>query len=46
VTPEQQADDVYRLLAALGGGPAEVFGNSGGAVAGLALVRLAAPDSR
>jgi clorobiocin/coumermycin A biosynthesis protein CloN7/CouN7 len=38
VTPEQQADDVYRLLAALGGEPADVFGSSGGAVVGLALV--------
>jgi clorobiocin biosynthesis protein CloN7 len=38
VTPELQADDVHRLLAALGGEPAYVFGSSGGAVAGLALV--------
>jgi clorobiocin biosynthesis protein CloN7 len=38
VTPEQQADDVHRLLAALGGEPAHVFGSSGGAVVGLALV--------
>ena len=38
VTPEQQADDVHRLLAALGGAPADVFGSSGGAVAGLALI--------
>lgn len=38
VTPGQQADDVHRLLAVLGGGPAQVFGSSGGAVAGLALV--------
>src|SRR5487761_1431900 len=38
VTPEQQADDVYRLLSALGGEPAYVFGSSGGAVVGLALV--------
>ncbi len=38
VTPEQQAGDVHRLLAALGGEPAYVFGSSGGAVAGLALV--------
>src|SRR5215467_3873306 len=32
VTPEQQADDVHRLLTALGSGPADVFGSSGGAV--------------
>ncbi len=38
VTPEQQADDVHRLLSALGGGPADIFGSSGGAVVGLALV--------
>jgi pimeloyl-ACP methyl ester carboxylesterase len=38
VTPGQQADDVHRLLAALGGGPASVFGSSGGATVGLALV--------
>jgi pimeloyl-ACP methyl ester carboxylesterase len=38
VTPEQQADDVHRLLSALGGEPADVFGSSGGAVVGLALV--------
>jgi clorobiocin/coumermycin A biosynthesis protein CloN7/CouN7 len=38
VTPEQQADDVDRLLSVLGGGRAHVFGSSGGAVVGLALV--------
>jgi clorobiocin/coumermycin A biosynthesis protein CloN7/CouN7 len=43
VTPEQQADDVHRLLGALGGGPADVFGSSGGATVGLALV-TAHPD--
>jgi len=43
VTPQQQADDVHRLLSALGGEPADVFGSSGGAVVGLALV-TAHPD--
>lgn len=43
VTPEQQAGDVDRLLSVLGGGPAYVFGSSGGAVVGLALV-TAHPD--
>ena len=43
VTPELQADDVHRLVSALGGGPADVFGSSGGAVVGLALV-TAHPD--
>jgi clorobiocin biosynthesis protein CloN7 len=38
ITPEQQADDVHRLLSEFGGGPADVFGSSGGAVVGLALV--------
>jgi pimeloyl-ACP methyl ester carboxylesterase len=38
LTPEQQADDVHRLLSALGGERAYVFGSSGGAVVGLALV--------
>jgi clorobiocin biosynthesis protein CloN7 len=38
VTPEQQADDVHHLLAELGDGPAQIFGSSGGAVVGLALV--------
>ncbi len=38
VTPAQQACDVHRLLSALGGEPAHVFGSSGGAVVGLALV--------
>jgi pimeloyl-ACP methyl ester carboxylesterase len=43
VTPAQQADDVHRLLSALGGGPADVLGSSGGALLGLALV-TAHPD--
>jgi clorobiocin/coumermycin A biosynthesis protein CloN7/CouN7 len=43
ITPEQQADDVHRLISALGVGPAQVFGSSGGAVVGLALV-TAHPD--
>jgi clorobiocin/coumermycin A biosynthesis protein CloN7/CouN7 len=43
VTPEQQASDVHRLLSVLGGEPAHVFGSSGGAVVGLALV-TAHPD--
>jgi clorobiocin biosynthesis protein CloN7 len=43
VTPEQQAEDVHRLLSVLGSQPADVFGSSGGAVVGLALV-TAHPD--
>jgi pimeloyl-ACP methyl ester carboxylesterase len=37
-TPEQHADDVHRLIAALDAGPVDIFGSSGGAVTGLALV--------
>jgi pimeloyl-ACP methyl ester carboxylesterase len=36
--PDLLADDVRRVLEAVGGGPAHVFGSSGGAVTGLALV--------
>lgn len=38
LTPEQQADDVHRLLNVLDSGPVDVFASSGGAVVGLALV--------
>lgn len=38
VTPEIQADDLALLVDALGGGKADVFASSGGAVAGLAFV--------
>ena len=37
-TPELRADDVAAIIDALGAGPADVFGSSGGAVTGLALV--------
>jgi pimeloyl-ACP methyl ester carboxylesterase len=37
VTPEVEADDLADIIDAVGGGPADVFGSSGGAVAGLAL---------
>jgi len=43
LTPQQQADDVHRLLDALGSGPVDIFASSGGAVVGLALV-TAHPD--
>ncbi len=36
--PEEHADDLHRLIAALDSGPVEIFGSSGGAVVGLALV--------
>jgi pimeloyl-ACP methyl ester carboxylesterase len=37
VTPEVEADDLASIIDAVGGGPADVFGTSGGAVAALAL---------
>jgi pimeloyl-ACP methyl ester carboxylesterase len=37
VTPEVQADDLAQLINTVGGGPADVFASSGGAVAALAL---------
>ncbi|GIH67911.1 alpha/beta fold hydrolase [Sphaerimonospora thailandensis] len=37
-TPELHADDLHRLITALGGGPVDIFASSGGAVNGLALV--------
>ncbi|HET9973442.1 MAG TPA: alpha/beta hydrolase [Streptosporangiaceae bacterium] len=46
ITPEQQAEDVHRLLSALGRGPADIFGSSGGAVVGLALVTAHPADVR
>jgi pimeloyl-ACP methyl ester carboxylesterase len=36
--PEQNADDLHRIVEALGCGPVEMFANSGGAVGALALV--------
>lgn len=42
-TPETQAEDVHAVIQALGAGPVEMFGSSGGAVAALALV-TAHPD--
>lgn len=37
-TPEQNAEDVHRIIDALGVGPVEMFASSGGAVVALALV--------
>lgn len=44
--PRQHADDLHRLVAALGVGPVEIFGSSGGAVDGLALVETHPEDVR
>jgi pimeloyl-ACP methyl ester carboxylesterase len=37
-TPDEHADDLHRLIAALSAGPVDVFASSGGAVNALALV--------
>ena len=37
-TPEEHADDISRLIAALGAGPVDLFASSGGAINALALV--------
>ncbi|MDY7232180.1 alpha/beta fold hydrolase [Hyalangium rubrum] len=39
-TPDQHADDLHRLIDALGAGPVDIFASSGGAVNALALVAL------
>ena len=39
-TTEEQADDVHRLILALDARPVDIFGSSGGAVNGLALVAM------
>lgn len=45
-TPEQHAEDLDRLIAALGAGPVELFASSGGAVNALALVAKHPEDVR
>jgi pimeloyl-ACP methyl ester carboxylesterase len=37
-TPDEHADDLHRLIAAIGAGPVDVFASSGGAVNALELV--------
>jgi pimeloyl-ACP methyl ester carboxylesterase len=44
--PETQAGDLHALIEALGAGPVEVFGSSGGAITGLALVTAHPDDVR
>ena len=44
-TPEQQAEDLHRLIGELGG-PVDLFGSSGGAVTGLHLVSAYPGDVR
>ena len=43
---EQHADDIHRVIEAVGGGPVDLFGSSGGAVTGLALVTRHPGDVR
>ncbi len=45
-TPQQHADDLHRIIAAIGGGPVDVFASSGGAVNALALVAAHPDDVR
>ena len=46
ITPEIQADDVHRVIEAVGGGPVDLFASSGGAVVALALIAKYPGDVR
>jgi len=46
VTPDDHADDLHRLIGALGAGPVDLFATSGGAVNALALVARHPEDVR
>lgn len=45
-TPEQHADDLHRVIAAVGRGPVDLFASSGGAINALALVAAHPEDVR
>jgi len=45
-TPDEHADDLHRLIRALGAGPVDMFASSGGAVNALALVSRHPQDVR
>jgi pimeloyl-ACP methyl ester carboxylesterase len=45
-SPRMNAEDVHRVIEAIGGGPVDIFGSSGGAVTGLALVTTYPDDVR
>jgi pimeloyl-ACP methyl ester carboxylesterase len=45
-TPDEHADDVHRIIEALGAGPVDLFASSGGAVNALALVARHPDDVR
>jgi pimeloyl-ACP methyl ester carboxylesterase len=46
ITPEVQADDVHRIIEAVGGRPVDLFASSGGAVVALALISKYPDDVR
>ena len=46
VTPEVHADDLHRLIQAIGSGPVDLFASSGGAVNALALISRHPEDVR
>ena len=46
VTPQMHASDLHRVIAALGVGPVDAFGSSGGATNGLALLAAHPDDVR
>jgi pimeloyl-ACP methyl ester carboxylesterase len=46
ITPEIQADDVHRVIEAIGGGPVDLFASSGGAIVALALIAQHPNDVR
>jgi pimeloyl-ACP methyl ester carboxylesterase len=45
-TPDEHADDLHRIISALGAGPVDLFASSGGAVNALALVAKHPEDVR
>jgi pimeloyl-ACP methyl ester carboxylesterase len=45
-TPDSTADDVHAVIEAIGGGPVDLFGSSGGAITALALVARHPNDVR
>jgi pimeloyl-ACP methyl ester carboxylesterase len=45
-TPDQHADDLHRVIQAIGGGPVDLFASSGGATNALALVARHPEDVR
>ena len=46
ITPDDHADDIHRVIQAIGGGPVDLFASSGGAVNALALVAKYPEDVR